>query len=256
MGWTIVGRIPEYVKVLTPIKFIETINLSRINQMPDIIKRISKLLHTHKSIRLLVTYIFAYSLKIYERFRMKMIQEYSNIGSMIYVDDFDIRIDILWNRVKNYIKCAQVRNAAYMNCQFKKENGWIKLIYEEGKEVLGYAICAQKQFKDSGPLSGIIMTSIVDILWDFKRPDILKSIICRIENMAKQNQSDVIICSINNHQAQDMLIKMSFFRIPSTVYFAFHSTNSYLRISKRMRDWFITRGDADAAGSIGPEKEI
>lgn len=124
----------------------------------------------------------------------------------------------------------------------------------EGDEVVGYALLSQRKFQEGGRLSGVMVTSIIDILWDFRRQDVLRSMLRWIERFARDKKSDVLIASVNNKKAQRNLILKGYIKIPSTVYFAYHSANPEISLSVCMDDWFVTRGDADAAGSLGPEK--
>ena len=58
--------------------------------------------------------------------------------------------------------------------------------------------------------------------------------------------------AINDKAAKRILLKNGFIKIPGTVFFGFHCSNNSLILSANLEDWFITRGDADAAGSLAP----
>jgi len=251
MGWTIVGKVPEYMKVLNARNLFRNIDLSTIDQMPDYLRRFTAKKGT--LFRRAGSVCFAAAISLYTALRKLSHPVPIAHGKMVVVDEFDQRIDALWNRVKYSIPCAQVRSAAYMNWQFKKEKGWIKLVFEVKGEAMGYALCAARKFDESGRMAGLRITSIIDILWDFQRPDIFCAMVEWIEHMARRDTSDALICSISNAQAQTLLRKNSFFRIPGTVFFAFHAADTSLHLSPHMEEWFITRGDADAAGSLGPQ---
>jgi len=251
MGWTIVGKMPEYVKIINPEKFIRNIDISNIEQMPFKIRSAVRIIN--KLFSAIVAPVFSFLYPIYCTALKPINHHEIPRGTIRIVDEFDSRIDQLWDRVKHKIRCAQVRNAAYMNWKFNKEKGWIKIIYERGDQVLGYALCAKRDNSKESKLPGIRMYNIIDILWDMECYDALGHMLDLIEKEACNENADVIVCSINHRYAQACLLKHAFIRIPGTVHFAFHSNNSELGLSPRLEDWFITRGDADAAGSLGPE---
>lgn len=253
MGWTIVGRIPEYIKVLNPANLFMNIDLSDVNQMPGWMKKITS--KDNRMIRLPGAFILASCYRIYEAiWKLCNIFCHEGSGRIMEIDAFDDRVNILWNKVKHQILCAQVRHSAYMNWKFKVEDGWIKVVYEEEGDIIGYAILSQRTFQKGEPLSGLTIVSIIDMLWDFQRPDVMRALLSRIEIFARNKNADALMISINFKRTLLPLIQKGFVKIPSTVYFAFFCSEHELGLSSHMEDWFITRGDADAAGSLGPRK--
>jgi len=147
-----------------------------------------------------------------------------------------------------------VRNAEYLNWRFNSEDGWIKLLLEESGKVLAYSILSMKKFTKDERLGNMGLLCIVDILWDFTKPDVLHAMIEYIEMFAQTNCSDAVICSISDNRARNILLKKGFIKIQSTVYFEYHVRDKGINLSDKMDDWYITRGDADAVGNLGPMK--
>lgn len=250
LGWTIVGKIPEYVKVLDTKNFISAIDFSRLNQVPNCLKPVCKFLFSfpwNPGIVLLKIFI-----KVHQGVLTLLFPHKKSEIVVKQVKDFDNRINELWDRNKNRIRFAQVRKADYLNWQFKSDMDWIKIIADDGLKISGYAIVSLKKIEKAINLTGIIVLSIIDIFWDFNQPEILNKLICFIEEMARQKGAKILISSINDKAAKRILLKNGFIRIPGTVYFGFHNTVPDLTLSPKLDDWFITRGDADAAGSLAP----
>jgi len=249
MGCTIVGKIPEYIKILDPNKFVQQIDLSQISQMPNSMKKLFRIFRI--PIRICFCYFLWPLYKLISVFKSNS-NFNSEAGVLKIVSSFDHRVDKLWERSKKFISCAQVRNSAYINWQFSVDLGWTKAIYIKEDVVLGYAIISIKSFEKDHQLSGLRVLSIIDIFWDFSKKPVMNSMLELIKDYGKKNHADLILCSIADNFARKCLYKNFFFKIPSTVYFFYTVKDKSCGLSPKIADWFFTRGDADAAGSLGP----
>lgn len=252
LGWTVVGKIPEYIKVLDPKKLSDSIEFNKSHQLRlDRKQAIQKLfLDKNSPGNFLFKSIINIQNFVYSAFLSRRAMQYR----ISQVQHFDIRIDQLWERNQNSLKFAQVRKSDYLNWQFKHESGWIKIIAENDSGIAGYAILSLKKIQKVNYFMGVRALSIIDIFWDFTQPEAYWDLLRYVQNMGIENNATALICSINNKQARSILKRNGYFRIPGTVYFGFHCNDPKLSLSPNMNDWFITRGDGDAAGSLGPNK--
>jgi len=252
MGWTIVGKIPEYIKVLNAGQFFRQIDLSGIAQMPEALKRITR--HRSSPLRTGASWVYQLVMGGHRVYMAVTSGRPKPIGSLATVPSFDHRVDALWDRSKPFIHSAQVRSSGYMNWQFPAEDGWIKATYMEEGSLQGCAVLSMKTFEQGHSLSGLKVFSIIDVFWDFTCPHVLKGMLTRIEDLARSKGADVVLCSIANSYASRCLHDRGFLNIPGTVYFAFHARDDSPGIASGIDEWFFTRGDADAAGSLGPSQ--
>lgn len=252
LGFHIVGKIPDFIKLYRPGYFFQQFDFQEIGQVPDLAKKI--LGKSDSTIRTPFSWAFAAGVKAHQAV-LKVTRPSS--GKKIrfsFVDAFDSRIDELWDKVKHSIRFAQVRHSAYMNWQFKAKNGWKKLIMEEEGSVVGFALIAVRQNRKEDKLSNMKMVSTIDLVWDFSRNDILNQYFDFIDTYSKKQGADVAFCSINKPEAISCLKRFGYLKIPSSVYFVVKSQRKDIPLSGNMEEWFITRGDADAAGSMGVEE--
>lgn len=251
LGWVIVGKIPEYIKIINPRGFFTKIDITALDRLPKgLMKSILEILLDR---RFLGPTVFSSMVNLYNSL-WKLFTLNRHLGmSVKIVEDFDERVDMLWERTKYLLKYSQVRRSAYLNWRFKSNKGWTKVICEDGGRVLGYAIISVKVFTEKERLPGIKVVSIIDLLWDFEKPRVLEKLLHFVEKLAREKEGDILLCSVNSRNARNILLRNAFLRIPGTVHFAFHCLDNKLSLSHKMDEWFITRGDADAAGSLGPE---
>ena len=251
LGYHIIGKIPDFMKLYKPYRFFLNINLDVIEQIPDLAKKIIQ--WNNNVIRIPLACCFAAAIKFYQLVRKITNSRGDNKRiSFSFVDDFDSRIDQLWDMVKPSIHYAQVRNSAYMNWQFKADKGWKKIIMKENDKVLGFALVAVRKNKTNDKFANMKIVSTIDLLWDFSRDDILNQYFEFIDTYAKYQDADMAFCSINHLTAKKQLKFSGYINIPDSVYFVVRSQRPEIKLSGRKEDWFFTRGDADAAGSLGP----
>lgn len=250
LGWTIVGKIPEYVKILDPQMVVNSLNYNELPKMRFRVDKVIKLICFGQN--RLASSFFVVSIKAINFCTQKIFHRHSVINSQIkMIDNFDAGIDLLWDKNKKHIKYAQVRNSAYMNWKFKCGQGWIKIVAKKNNITVGYAILSLKSFEKQKYLTYLRTLSIIDIFWDFEQPDVYGDLLLYIERLGLEKKASILISSINNKAGQKTLLSNGYCRIPGTVYFGFHSTNYKCELSSDLKDWFITRGDGDAAGSLG-----
>lgn len=250
LGWDLPGKVPDFMKIIRPKEFIKEVNLSNLPVVPDRIKYIFNVFQ--KFWKIPVIYLFTAAMHTYN-LKSKLFKTKTKIDNINIVETFDKRIDTLWETNKSFLSNAQVRKSDYLNWSFNKSKGWIKVIYEKDNKVLGYIILSLKTFETGSRLSGINTCSLIDIFWDLTQPNIFASLLAFSEKYARSQGAVILFCTINYKPINKFLSKASFFEIPRSVYFSIYTSNKDIEYSKELSDWFITRGDADAAGSLGQE---
>jgi len=251
LGWTVVGKIPEYIKILDPQMIL---NSTDYNQLPKLRFRLDKVLKFFLSGRTgLASALFKVLAKTYNFIVQGFSSNHSFNSQIKIVHNFDSGVDQLWDKNKKNIKYSQIRDSSYMNWKFNHSQGWIKIIAEKENTTVGYAILSLKDIKRGKHIRGLRSLSIIDIFWDFERTEVLWDLLTYIEKMGQENRASFLLCSINNKTAQHTLLKNGYCRMPGMVYFGFHSNEYNRELSASLKDWFVTRGDGDAAGSLGPE---
>lgn len=249
LGWTIVGKIPEYMKILDARGFFRNFDVANFDHMLGRKKALAKTLCTiGRTGDAFLPSLLLGGLSILRKTRPGRDRQMN----VAIVENFDRRVDGLWKRNKPFIKHAQVRASGYLNWHFKSRTGWIKVIGEENGAINGYAILSVKKFSEDERLRDMKVLSIIDIFWNFDQPHVFAGMLRSIERLARERGADMLLCSIHEPSAEKMLKRSAFIRIPGTVHFAYHCSKEGLKLPAALDDWFITRGDADAAGSLAP----
>lgn len=250
LGFHIIGKIPDYVKVYQTHRFLERLDFDSINQVPMFFRH--ALRKENVLFRRVVLGVVAKLMSFMQWAKRCRLHSPDNTIAFSIVDRFDARIDDLWDKVKLSLKFAQVRSSASMNWQFKASDGWVKIIMEEDGELVGFSLVALRQNGENEKLAGLRLISTIDLVWNFDKPYILKQYFNFLDELATLNGADVAFCSINKQDAVKWLKSYGYIKVPPSVYFVVKSQVDDVVISDSMADWFVTRGDADAAGSLEP----
>jgi GNAT superfamily N-acetyltransferase len=248
IGWTVDWKIPEYVKILDARGFIDRFTGRGLTSVPRAIRWAAP--HVHGAARAVSGTVLAAANTAY--------QTAWRLGPAVprlevqQVGLFDLSIDELWVRNRSQLSCAQVRRSAYLNWAFRTDRGWMKLCCSAGGAALGYAIVAIRTFDESQALRGLTVATVVDLFWDFGRPEAARSLLGAAEDLAKEKGAQAVLGSGTDVRARRAFQRSGFIRIPGTAWYGFYSSNPAIRFPPKAQDWYANRGDADAAGSLGP----
>lgn len=250
LGWQILGKIPDYLKVLDARSFFKKIDLNRLKQGSRLLSVLTR--KGSLSGWLARTVVLPQAVQAYNTlWRIRGSLRHSTT-QMRLTSDFDQGVDQLWERNRDQLKFCQVRRSAYLNWYFNHAKGWIKFTATADSETVGYAILSFKQLDHEASLPHMKVLSIIDLFWDFERPETLNDMLAYIEAFGRQQGAEILLCSINFQAAHHVLIRNGFLRIPSTINFSHHSSETSPQLSPDLADWFLTRGDGDAAGALAP----
>lgn len=165
-------------------------------------------------------------------------------------DAFGPEVDELWRRTRSALGLTHVRSSAYLDWQFPCRKGWRRLLHAPGGRLDAWAVFAIKSYLE-GPLRGLRALNVVDAFWDVTRPAALTEIVCRILALGARERVDLVLMSGDHPQLRTALRRAAFLRIPSTVHVGFKERERGSDFDLAFQNAYITRGYADAAGSMG-----
>jgi GNAT superfamily N-acetyltransferase len=251
LGWRMVGKMPEYMKIIQPLAFVRKLDMSRLNLNPRFLFRMFQALGPLA--RWPAGILLAGALRARHALR-RVGRAPLPAGITKEVEAFDDRVDALWQRARHHLRCAQVRNAAYMNWNFDHADGWIKLVHEGPRGVDACAVLFIKRLERPARISNVTVASIVELLWDFDHPTALHALLDAAGELSRARGAHALLCALNHEAGQRELKRAGYLPIPSSVHFIFWQPpgSAAPAAPTELKDWYLTRGDADAVGSLGP----
>ncbi len=249
LGWHFDWTIPEFVKILNSHSFLNKFTGQGLRNVPRMLQKASSGLHGAS--RRVLSPVVAAANSIYQGiWRVGRGRSSLEIDQ---VDAFGVGVDELWLRNRYQLTCAQVRQSAYLNWCFNADRHWIKLQCTIGGKVIGYAVVSIRSFDDKA-FHGMTLASVIDLFWDFEYPEAARALLWFSEDLGRQRRADAILCSGTDARARWAAVRSGFIRIPSTLWCGYYSADPAVQFPMRAREWFANRGDADAAGSLGPKE--
>jgi hypothetical protein len=250
LHWHLPGKLPEFVKIINPSTFMANFDSKKIKQMPDWTHRFFS--HKNTVASFVTKSFFNGFVKCHRALCRPFRKECEDQFECAWVENFDEQVDNLWDLCKTFLKCAQIRSAAYLNWHFPANKGWRKLVIMENGKLRAYAIVCDKKFEGTHRLSGLRVTTLIDIFYDFNDSKTLQALLTYAEKDAMKKNSDMMLASATLKDAQKLLSINAYLPFPKTVQFTCHTNNKNIQIASTMDQWYLTRGDADAAGALGP----
>lgn len=166
-----------------------------------------------------------------------------------WVDRFDNRVDVFWERVAPRHRITVVRDSTYLNWRYFDNPGrdYRALIAETDDEILGYVIVrCMEQF---GLRGGMIVD--LGVLPD--REPVLGVLLAEAEGFFREQWMDLVACLINGDKDYiGVLRKQGLLPLPKKLgfkewYFAVRLNTPTLdkEFSTDPSNWFLTFGDTD-----------
>lgn len=170
-------------------------------------------------------------------------------GQTRWMDRFDDRIDVFWERIAPKYRVAVVRDSTYLNWRYFDNPGrdYRALIAETDDEIMGYVIVrCMEQF-------GLRAGMIVDLGALPDREPVLDVLLVEAEDSLREQRMDLVACLINgDNDYVAVLRKQGFLPLPGKLGFKewyFGCRINTPRLDKAFfadpSNWFLTFGDTD-----------
>jgi hypothetical protein len=246
-GWNFDWSIPEYVKLLDARGLLDRFTGAGLGNVPHVLQSVaSRMGRRTRS----VVGSFAGGLNFMYQGLLRLGRAAPDMA-VATVGQFSIEVDALWERNVPYLKCAQARRSAYLNWRFPSEDGWIKTECRRGDAVVGYAVVSIRTLEAVG-VQGVVAASVIDIFWDFQHPGAAAALLLNAECIGRERGAHIVLSSGTDSRARRAFLASGFIRIPGTAWYGYHSSDPAIAFPPASGDWYANRGDADAAGSLGP----
>lgn len=250
-GWSFDWTIPEFAKLLRVRELASELSFDEVNAMPASLRRVGVRLGPSQ-VRAGAA-IAAVGNAAYQR--GLALTRATGVAEMIQPSEFGEEIDELWTRNRPRILCGQARESRYLNFMFPFRGGWRKIALKAGDRVLGYAVLAIRRLDNWKGFRKVTLATVIDCVWDFDRPEIARELLDAAETIARAEGAHALLASGTHPSFRSAAYRCGFLPIPGTVWYGYVNTGSPVTLPLSPSQWFANRGDADAAGSLGPSPD-
>lgn len=251
-GWQFDWKIPEFVKLLDAPGFLRVFEGAGFRNVPPLLQRLLAALGP--SGRGALGHVLELPHAVYQGAR-RLLRAKLEV-EIRRVDDLGVEVDALWERSRTHLSCAQVRESAYLNYMFPASRNWLKFEVRDQQRLVAYTVVSIASLSNWNGIRGVKLASVIDMFWDPTVDGLSEALLARMESEVRGRGAHVLTYSGTCAQARRTAIRCGFVPIPGTVWYGYHSGDPTFQFAERSTDWFANRGDADAAGSLGPTGSV
>lgn len=178
--------------------------------------------------------------------RRKLAQSFEGAGELREVARFDSSFDELWRDASRQWPCAVVRDARFLEWQFKKQPGkrYDVLGYYEGGRLSGYVVMYFRKAEGGGASN---KAAISDICYSAANPArVIDALLKGALRLALERRAGGLVIDVLDERVEARLGQFGFWRIKSSPPFMVGSFERQELMYDRS-NWYLTRGDSDVS---------
>ena len=156
--------------------------------------------------------------------------------------------DELWQRVRSKIAATPTRDAAYLDWRYKKSepNRYsFGAVYEDGR-LAGIAVVRRPRANGDPRLAGLRVATLSDLLFPPDRPRVGLAVLAAAETVARRLGADALLFSCSHSVFPPLLKRRAFAPLPGNVHPLIRAAADAQELPTSLGDWWLTRGDSSA----------
>ena len=249
LGWSHIGVIPQYVRVLNAYRLLSSVRLAGMSFIRAGVRPWSSALEWaigYRPVRLIVALLLSAAFGVRSlraTFRRSELEQ-TEVGEEAAFDD---SYDALWEKVRNRYEAAVVRDRQHLECQYgERVRGYRLVACRHRGELQGYCILKFRRFESDPRMGNTRLGTIVDCLFDPSSRGVLQLLIDAAADVCRRERVDALFCTASHAAVGGVLLENGFVRIPGTLNFAIHDRVGRVPKDMSVNAWHVMRGDADA----------
>jgi hypothetical protein len=243
VGWSHLGVIPQYVRVLNARAFVRTFARRGDQYLAGRAGRLwGALARLSGPIAALVAAAFAghAATGALRRRRAPGVTIAREQG-------FDASYTELAERVKGKLGVWVFRDERHLAGRYGRRMAAYRLLAARRQGRLeGYAIVKIRQFANDPRMGDIRMATLVDCVFDPDEPAVLDTLLAAVVALGRDERADVVFCAASLRALGDRLRRHGFVAMAGTLNAAFHDRTGALADNPPLEAWHLMRGDSDA----------
>jgi hypothetical protein len=159
------------------------------------------------------------------------------------------QLDAVWEKARTSLPAAASRDANTILTHYRNDGDYHLVAAWEGGELSAWAVLKDPGRTADGPLSGLSVASLSDLLFPVHRMDLGVAVIAGAERIARRRGADAVLCSGTHETLRRALSARSFLKIPGNLHFMVRGQGG-AQFPEDLGSWWLTRGDAGSDGAF------
>ena len=169
-----------------------------------------------------------------------------------------VELDELWYCARKGIPAGPVRDGLYLRWRFGAdgsppplgpegdENRYLFLTAREGARLVGVAVLLQPRETSDPRLHGARVATISDLVYPAERSAVGFALLAAVERAARERDGDAILCSASHRAVARLLRRQMYVPLPGNVHFFHRDGTGGKRWPPQLASWWLMRGDGGA----------
>ncbi len=246
LGFTDVGAVPNFLRVLRPAKVLRELDVASIDlaRMPRCLSlavrttQWSGIATGAVAVAAGVTWLWtAAAGGPGHRFKVEA-------PTGVNVREYDD----LWRLTRTEIAAGPVRDASYIRRRYSsRDEGRYQLVtVRRDSALVGFAVVRQPRTEGDPRLKGIRVATLSEATFPTDRTDVGLALVAAAEETARQLEVDALLCTASHRSLPPLLRRRGFVRLPGNVHFLVHRPAGECNLPGVLADWWLMRGDSEA----------
>lgn len=237
-GLTLVGAVPNYLRLLRPARVAQTLDLARVplGRIPSWAISGGRLAQ-----RIGIAGLGG-ALAGIGASTAAAIRGAGDAVTIGGLDDAGAEIDGTWNRMRGSTRFAQARTAEYVRERYT-DAALFRRSYVKGTAGAAFTMVRRPRAGGDERLSGLSVAVLSDLIAPLDQPGLILSAVSRAEDDARALSADALMCSASHPSLAPLLKRRSWITIPPNLQFLARINDAAPSV---LADWWLTRADGNS----------
>jgi GNAT superfamily N-acetyltransferase len=159
-----------------------------------------------------------------------------------------VEMDSLWQRTRQTLAASLVRDSRYLNWRYPRErSNTYRFVAIRSNGTLKALAVVRKPRADGDPrLHGTAVATLSEWIFPLDDPAAGLAALAGVEQVAGEFGSDALLCSVTHPGAIPLLRRRGYWKLPANVHLLVRDPSNACSLPSDLSAWWITRGDSNA----------
>jgi GNAT superfamily N-acetyltransferase len=158
-------------------------------------------------------------------------------------------LDRLWDRIRDAIPAAVVRDGAYLERRYggRRARDYLAVpVFDASRALAALAIVRRPRASGDRRLNGIRVAVLADLLYSPAVPALGLAALAGAEKAARAAGADALLATATDERVRALLRRRAYLDLPGNVHFMARVPDAGGDALPRLGEWWLTRGDSEA----------
>lgn len=244
LGFTDLGMLQNYVRILRPVHALNRLRLADIGypRLPASLLRATELAQ-HAGILSAAGLCAGVYAHTYTAAR----GGFPHTLAIEHCAPPPFELDALWRRARRTMPGSIVRDSRYLKVRYPQQSSVYQYVsVRRDSEIVSLAIVKRPRGQGDPRLNGVTVATVSEWIFPLDSPKAGLAALAGAEMAARSYGADLLLCSNSHSVAFPLLKRRGYWKVPANVHLLVRTDRQQCSWPRGIADWWITRGDSNA----------